>query len=491
MRTKIFFILSLLFLLVLPISKASYVKTCESVSIEVNLEALDEKGVISRYQNPEYREGDILIIKNINIFNDGNCNVTPLIKFTLIDDREEKQEDFNNYYYRIRPNIKINESYSLNFIVYDKDKGFIYKDSNNTNKSINGKYIKPAGVWKFNVSTSVPNLAISVNKEYINPNIRPYVFRVYTVNDLELRELAKETNELGKISNKLSNRSINIVVFFGIFTIVITVFLPYLSHIRNQENLLQVLLLDLAKIAKASESYKDVFVQNILKHKDFYSKDGEVKHLLEKYFNKYLQLLDKKNQRIIKNKKGDFKLVEEIQELLEKDKKISENIKLFCEVIINKIHNSKYDEFLIDNSKFVLQFFLIRQVDNNFYSKQLDSKIKNFETIDLKNLLMNLSADIDVINYQVAYLNDKYMDFRADYTEGMIRWNIFYYLTFSNIWALDKKIIYVLQELLKYDKINIKFKNLVNTYRKLKENKEEISEIKIRDIGALNIMYSR
>lgn len=439
MRTKIF-ILAFLFLLVLPISKASYVNTCENVKIEVNLEALDEKGPISLYQNPEYREGDVLIIKNINIFNVGTCNVTPLIKFTLIDDREDKQEDFNNYYYSIRPNIKINESYSLNFIEYDQNRGFIYRDSNNTNKSISGKYIKPAGVWKFNVSTSVPNWAILVNGEYINPNIRPYLFRVYTINDLELRELTKNSNSLAK--NAIIYALIGILIsLLGILT---PLYWESYKNKRNQENLLISLLIELSQVAKTSEINKKIFIENITTNKNLKT---DLKIKSKEYFKDYLK---------VKNKG-------KISEILRKDKRIAKSIKFFCDDLI-KNYSSLYSD------KKLVQFQIpskFRRIDDNFYLKNLDNHIYGSNKEVLMSLLIDLTERIRLINSNLDFVNNNHLTV-LNKNFSINPWFSNLYKVYWSLEDLDKKVYVILEELLKGKKVKGYFNSrLVNDFKNL------------------------
>ncbi|MEK6808346.1 MAG: hypothetical protein AABY14_01530, partial [Nanoarchaeota archaeon] len=95
MKIKILFLIILLFFL-MPYSSAYCVG---GISIYLNLESADANNVISNYQFPNFREGDILFIKNVTIYNGNNCTIQDaLTKITLTNDKVSEEESFGSVY---------------------------------------------------------------------------------------------------------------------------------------------------------------------------------------------------------------------------------------------------------------------------------------------------------------------------------------------------------------------------------------------------------
>ena len=437
MKSKFIFLV-LIFIFIIPFSYANCYKNAE---IDLNLASFDlTSKEISIYGFPEFKQGDILIIKELKILNKGNCNITnPNLKIVISNEKGTNKEQFliwSGIFNGIT--INSNKSYSIKYL--DSVGNLRYVDSY-TNKTfaLNGLELDQLGVWKVEISISdVSSQLVDINGAYLNQRS----FNVLRPSDLYLRELTKETNDLGKKTNQLATSNIYLAIYFGVLTIVtsIAVFWGSIKYddsknIKNQENLLKALLLDLAKVAENSESYKDVFIQNILKNKSNYENNEKIKEILKIKFKEYLKL-----------EPDSDNIVEDIHKILEKDKKIVLKIKELCEYCKKDIDKIQLQ---VQRIYLKLQYYSIRQIDNNFYSKQLESKIYRIGTIDLKNALINLSAVIEVINFQVNYLNDWYQELYGEKT-GYKRWNEIYYSMFENLEDLDKKLCNTLKELLKF-----------------------------------------
>lgn len=331
--------------------------------------------------------------------------------------------------------------------------------------------------------------------EQINKNKKEFYVQyyepIYQQYSLEfLFSLQELENNLQSYENKLDQLPLFVAqqkqLFFQTFGILITlggaiVFELWWSNRKNrknQENSLITLLLELSHVASTSESYKEIFIQNIIRKKDDYYKNQDIQNFIEKKFSDYIKI------------KIDKDLVTNIHNEFKSDKLISKKIEELCLIFIKQIEEHSFLDFKIN---ILLHHYKIRQLNDNFYLEYLDFKIsklfkiKQFETLTLKDFILKLSKVIEIINYQIGYINNNIKLQKEDAD----RWYGFYYRIFLNLHHLDERLSKVLKKLLEYDEVGTYYEGKLKEIENCQKNQEEIKDETLEYIEVLNRIYQR
>lgn len=437
MKNKFIFLI-LLFILIIPISYAYCTETSYTLDVNLNLEAIEEDRNIvqlSRFQFPDFREEDFLVIKELRIFNTGNCTIflNPEIEITLSNDEEQINDSF--CLHKINGSILPYSSY----VIY-RNENWDYYDSNNNKIRLCGKHLAHLGRWETEIdfpnfyryvnttSSKPPNIFMYSTNQFVNgKRVSPVGFRVFTSAELELRELAKETNNLSKIA-----------IAIAIVGIIFPLWYDYRKNKKKQRELMLALLTEISHVAKASEFYKEIFLRNITTNVDRL-KD------LNKELKPFKRYLETKNEKKLK-------------EMLRIDKTISKSIKLFSKKL-SENYSSLY------SGKKPLEPHLppkIRQINSGFYLKSLDSKVKgeyNKET--LINSLISLEEMIGLINSNVEFINNNFLIILNE-NMSINPWFAKFYKIFWSLEDLDNQVNTILEELLKNEYVKNYFNNNLN-----------------------------
>lgn len=254
--------------------------------------------------------------------------------------------------------------------------------------------------------------------------------------------------------------SVNLIL---LILAVITLIYAWISHRNNQKNLIISILYDVAKIADNSSSYPESLISAIRNEYFGNTNKKELSETIKKHFWEYL------------NPSFSGKTVKEI---IHKDITLTNRIKNFCSFCVEKFRILIVGGGLNDIDSFALTYpviphYLIHEIDYNFYAKHISYSFPAFKlktipfilkTHDLKTKIFNLKRTVDVINYQIQKINsiEPYIPYlfnpkNLSKKEKTLRphyiqiWSGFYYRVFMNLLELDKRVLDLYEELVKFD----------------------------------------
>lgn len=452
----------------------------------------------SLHDFPDFKEDDTLFVDKIFIKNKANCNSTPYyIKYsTERPDNLTYFDTFCSYSTFTIPPLEVNKTYSIEFSKIVREiKGddpiiqkLEYKDSLGKDYNLCRLKLVKDGNWVITTELIPVDTAQSgqIYRYFVDKDnfARDGFFKVHSKVELEIFDITVATKELTEATKNLTKTSILVVIIIGIISILYQhkqIKQDQERHLSNQKNLLISLLTDLSQVAKTSESYKkDIFILNVKNNLFIYLKIVGINNVLKNKSWDFLKILMKDN------------FIKSIENTFKNDKEISIKIKELCKLAIDKIEKEYAN--IKHKPRLRLPHFQLRQIDGNFYSTNLDrfipdiNKDQEFETVRLKNLLINLTEIIEVINYQLNYINDNTSLLKDK--EGSYKWYSYYYRIFMNLHDLDTKINNVLNELLYYEEVKIYFNVKLNQIKKSYKNKKIDDEV-LQNIEVLNRIYQR
>ena len=202
---KKYALILLIFIISLFFANSSLADCQKNINIAYSVRSLDQynTNLVSKYQIPDYREGDLLIITSINIKNNANCtHPASILKISLINPKQEKQSfcDILDI-----PLIVSNSTYTINISGLTEEnpyypRGWRYKCISK---------LEDIGDWTVNLDLKPKNdtdsLSGIITYSLFSNNIQySYRFKVYSKYIFAELDLSRQTLITGSIISILS-----------------------------------------------------------------------------------------------------------------------------------------------------------------------------------------------------------------------------------------------------------------------------------------------